>query len=328
MQLNDIHAIQRHYDHVYVSPHFDDVAISCGGRILNQKQAGESVLVVTVFSARANQYTRISNKALQTMLDYDRRRLEDTEAMKRLSVDFLWLEFPEILFRLQSPWRRYWLTYPDTAANKRLCRQVTVRLSEICRQTQCTEIVLPLGIGQHVDHQIVFQAGLTLQHHQPHPNTASFYEELPYTLFPFLLIYRLKRTGIWHALTQQTSKHIIGNQHVSSKMLTYLLGNLPSLGIDRKFLQPGLLFMMMGVGVLARYVIQPRGVDFEDCPAIEEVEDISTHIDQKLDAISAYASQLSSPLLTRQNIKKSLATYATTLALPEGRYGERYWQMK
>ncbi len=327
MRLNEIRAIRRRYDHVYVSPHFDDVTASCGGRILKQSQAGESVLVATVFSARANQDTRVSNRALRAMLDYDRRRLEDQAAMQRLGVDFLWLELPEVLFRRQPPWRRYWPTYPATSANLRVCRQVTISLNEIRRRTRCTDMMLPLGVGQHVDHQIVFQAGLKLYHCQPHPYPVYFYEEIPYALFPFLLIYRLKRTGIWQAMTRQAIAHIMGNRHLSLKMLAHLLGNLPSLGLDLKFLQPGLLVMIMGVDTLARYVIQPRGVDSEACHPIAQVEDISAHINQKLDAISAYASQLSSPLLSRKKIKESLATYATALALPEGHYGERYWHM-
>ena len=38
------------YAHVYLSPHLDDVALSCGGRIWQQAQTGDSVLVVTIFA--------------------------------------------------------------------------------------------------------------------------------------------------------------------------------------------------------------------------------------------------------------------------------------
>jgi len=327
MQLPNIQAIRHRYDHVYISPHFDDVAVSCGGRILKQKQNDESILVVTVFSTQGHPHSDASNSALKAMLDYDRRRLEDNAAMQALGVDYLWLEYPEILFRRQSPWRRYWPTYAATTANQRLCRQVATSLNEICRQTRCVNMILPLGIGQHVDHQIVFQAGLKLQYHQPHLASVSFYEELPYALFPFLLIYRLKRTGMWQAMALPTHKHKTGNQYISAKMLARLLVNLPSLGLDRKCLQPGLTVLLMILETVAHKVIQPRNNLFGNRPPVARVKDISTQIDRKLDLICAYSSQLASPLLSRPNIKRGLAAYGMTLGLSEGRFGERYWHI-
>ena len=35
-------------DHLYLSPHFDDAALSCGGQIATFTAAGQSVLVVTI----------------------------------------------------------------------------------------------------------------------------------------------------------------------------------------------------------------------------------------------------------------------------------------
>ena len=35
-------------DHLYLSPHFDDAALSCGGQIATWTAAGQSVLVVTI----------------------------------------------------------------------------------------------------------------------------------------------------------------------------------------------------------------------------------------------------------------------------------------
>ena len=39
------------YQHVYLSPHYDDAALSCGGSIHQQVQAGELVLVITICAA-------------------------------------------------------------------------------------------------------------------------------------------------------------------------------------------------------------------------------------------------------------------------------------
>jgi len=328
MQLHDIQVIRPRYDHVYISPHFDDVVASCGGQILKQKQRNESILVVTVFSARGHHYPDANSSALKTRLDYDRRRSEDRKVMQQLGIDYLWLEYPEILFRHQSPWRRYWPTYPATTANQKLCCQVANSLNEIRVRTQCVNMILPLGIGQHVDHQIVLRAGLSLQCRKPHLLPVSFYEELPYALFPFLLIYRLKRTGLWQAMALPAIKHRISNQSINTKTLAQFLISLPSLGMDRKCLHSGLSVLLKGMNIVAHYFVQPRQAVFGNHPVMATVEDISQQIDPKLDLISAYSSQLASPRLSRRNIRKALAAYGMILGLSEGRFGERYWHIQ
>ena len=325
MQHDDIQAIQRTYDHVYISPHFDDVAASCGGRILNQKHAGQSVLLVTVFSARANQDTRVKNRALQAMLDYDRRRLEDIEAMRRLGVDFLWLDFPEVLFRRQPPWRRYWLTYPQTAANQRLCRQVTVKLNEVCRQTRCLEMVLPLGVGQHVDHQILFQAGLSLYQYCDCPCSITFYEEMPYVLFPFLRNYRLKKIISGEIELRQHHRTSARYAQMSTKKLVYLLTAMPSLGLRPGLLRPWVPLGLKCLDFCVRHLVRHSTASFSPDQIRPAVEDISAVIDQKVAAISAYRSQLSDSSMEPHAIKNWLAAYSHGIGMPTGFYGELYW---
>ena len=53
---------QNYYNHVYLSPHLDDIALSCAGRIAAQVAAGELVLVVTVFSGSLEKRKRIGGK--------------------------------------------------------------------------------------------------------------------------------------------------------------------------------------------------------------------------------------------------------------------------
>ncbi len=38
------------YDYIYISPHLDDVPLSCGGTIVQQKTQGLNILIVTVFA--------------------------------------------------------------------------------------------------------------------------------------------------------------------------------------------------------------------------------------------------------------------------------------
>jgi len=96
-----------------VSPHLDDVAASCSGRILQQVDNGESVLIVTVFTATPVRGPTLFSNDLKPILNYKRRREEDTRAMQRMGVDYLWLEHPEFLFRNKRPWVRFPTGQPD-----------------------------------------------------------------------------------------------------------------------------------------------------------------------------------------------------------------------
>ena len=45
---------QQLYQRVYLSPHLDDAALSCGGRIYQERQAGLSVLVLNLSLYRSH----------------------------------------------------------------------------------------------------------------------------------------------------------------------------------------------------------------------------------------------------------------------------------
>ena len=59
-------------DSVYLSPHLDDVAISCPARILEERAEGRRVLVVTLFSKGPGERVR---------------KREDRRAMRLLGAD-------------------------------------------------------------------------------------------------------------------------------------------------------------------------------------------------------------------------------------------------
>ncbi len=44
--------------HVFVAPHPDDVALSCGGLIASLRELGQNVTIVTVFSGNGDQRRR------------------------------------------------------------------------------------------------------------------------------------------------------------------------------------------------------------------------------------------------------------------------------
>ena len=325
MHLQNIMAIHRHYDHVYISPHFDDVAASCSGRIFKQIHQGESVLVVTVFTKDASHVITTVPTTMKSTLNYQRRREEDSLAMQRMGVDYLWLEYPEILFRNQTPWSRYWPHYRDTPDNKTLCLKLKQKLHEICRRTDCTNLVLPLGVGQHMDHQVLFQTGGALGHGQNHSFRIVFFEEIPYALFSFLLIYRLKKTGIRCSFLCGQSRQTWDTGHFSAKETFHIGSSIPSLGLHRIILKPWGFLFVLGLNFYTRHLMKPSAGFFDNLSPYPEVCDITPFIDRKLFVISAYTSQLSGPMMTEQRIKSGLSAYARSLGMSRGSFGERYW---
>jgi LmbE family N-acetylglucosaminyl deacetylase len=325
MHLQNILSIHRHYDHVYVSPHFDDVAASCSGRIFKQLNQNESVLIITVFTAAGTHGSTTFSNALKSILNYKRRREEDCTAMQRMGADYLWLEHPEVLFRNQKSWARYRPHYRATPSNKILCDKLIRDLHEICRQTDCANLILPLGIGQHMDHQILFQAGITLLHGKNRTCRILFYEETPYALFPFLLTYRLKKTGIRCTFLCGQHRQTDSTSQLSAKEIFRLGSSIPSLGIHRTTIKPWAFLLIIWFNFYTRYLMKASSGFFDHHPPLPKVCDITPFIDRKLLVISTYTSQLAGPMVNEQRIKAGLSTYASTLGMPKGSFGERYW---
>src|SRR5690242_1852845 len=94
------------YDYIYISPHLDDVAFSCGGTICTYKAQGLRVLVVTLFAGDpqlpfpplAQTYHQLW-QVPEGISPYQIRREEDEKAMSALGVDYLWLNWLEVIYR-------------------------------------------------------------------------------------------------------------------------------------------------------------------------------------------------------------------------------------
>ena len=94
------------YDHVYLSPHYDDAALSCGGAIHQQRRAGQAVLVVTICSAPpapGEVFSPFAREIHGAMGNPDNlvamRRDEDRAAIDRLGAEVVWLDFQDAVYR-------------------------------------------------------------------------------------------------------------------------------------------------------------------------------------------------------------------------------------
>jgi hypothetical protein len=181
------------YDEIYISPHMDDAAYSCGGRILQSRAQGKKVLVVTVFG---NGKAELETGATGTFSDYGKRLQEELAVMARLDADLIFLNDPELIFRKNSIATIARYTLPFLALSGPTHDQLFATLLEISetRLASTGQLFFPFAIGFHPDHRILFDVGRSL--HALGRHRVTFYEDVPYSTVPALTALRLKFLGL------------------------------------------------------------------------------------------------------------------------------------
>ncbi len=172
------------YAALYLAPHLDDVALSCGGQIYARTQGGERILIVTVMAGsppRLAQSAYIAGLHERWQLAGDaaaERRAEDRAACAILGADFLHLAVPDCIYRL-APQSGAPLYNSDAEIFGEIHPAESGLQAEIVQQLRalpaCGQVVAPLAIGHHVDHLLVRAAAETVW-----PSSLCCYEDYPY----------------------------------------------------------------------------------------------------------------------------------------------------
>jgi len=185
------------YQRIYLSPHLDDAALSCGGRIYLECQAGLDVLVITVMAGDAppsakdlptpiiaDLHTRWELEANPNPVDV--RRDEDREALAVLGGDVVHWEWPECVYRQDSGTGQF--MYPTEESlwgsvhpgDQVLVTQLAQRLAGLPLSPDGC-LYAPLTVGDHVDHHVVRQAA---EMWASSLRRLVYYEEYPYAEQP------------------------------------------------------------------------------------------------------------------------------------------------
>lgn len=174
--------------HLFLSPHFDDAVLSCGGTIHQLVAAGETVNIRTVMAGKPSRlpdtrFVKELHARWQAGADpVQARSLEDAAAIQRLGANTSrMMNWYDCIYRMT---RGGEALYPDAPSIfgdihpddviARLVPTIVLPAPEIPR---C--IYAPLGAGHHVDHQIVRDWAITLKQYYPWV-ALKFYEEYPY----------------------------------------------------------------------------------------------------------------------------------------------------
>jgi LmbE family N-acetylglucosaminyl deacetylase len=128
-------------DSLYVSPHHDDVLLSCGARLLGDAGRGLRVLVVTVFGEAE-------------------RPLPEVGPLRGADVRRLALGLPEAARRSD-----YYSSFRALVEGRRSddetwLNDVAQALTDIGHRSKASQVYVPLGVGSHIDHRLSHEACL------------------------------------------------------------------------------------------------------------------------------------------------------------------------
>ena len=185
--------------HIYLSPHLDDAVFSAGGMLHHQAKAGARVVVVTVCTG--NPPSGLLSPFAQSI--HERwaatgtgepgrpaapaevvaiRRQEDLDALGELGIEAVHLDVPDCIYRLNpsTNWPMYLteasLSGPLHPSEQPLIRRVVGKLTTLLRGSGRHHLYVPLGIGQHVDHQLTRKAAESMG------GVYAYYEDFPYVV--------------------------------------------------------------------------------------------------------------------------------------------------
>ncbi len=199
---------------VFLSPHFDDVALSCGGLVWQMTQAGEKVGLWTICAGDVpagplSKFAKKLHRRWKTgRMAVKQRRIEDIASCEILKAEHRHFDLPDCVYRFsetkvtidgEAVVQRNHLYSEETflgsihPEDEPLIEQLAKTLDhEIPKAAQ---LVSPLAIGGHVDHRLVRQAAERTK------RDLLYYIDFPYYLKWSAELERLEQAGWKKRLT-------------------------------------------------------------------------------------------------------------------------------
>jgi LmbE family N-acetylglucosaminyl deacetylase len=205
MQLKSFDEITKIHRHIFLSPHLDDVVYSCGGTLGVQVSTGIHPLVITVFAGVPPVTIELSSLAAEIQRDMgfrqnaqiaiSTRRDEDARALDYLKADYLWLDYLDAIYRGTPAYytdNRQLMSGDVHPGDLWIDRELAENLVALHERLPDTVWYAPLGVGRHVDHQIVSSA---IDRLIQRGANVKLYEDFPYVLNENALEDRLNEFG-------------------------------------------------------------------------------------------------------------------------------------
>jgi LmbE family N-acetylglucosaminyl deacetylase len=198
MQLEDLRQIHDGYDHIYLSPHLDDAALSCGGAIARHANAGARVLVVTICTAAPPPDALFSDFATAVHQPWglapaeviSARLREDDLALARLDADTYRAGLLDAIYRRPDAYNSRDALFGTPAPDDALLYSTRQLIAALHDRVPRATFYAPLGVGNHVDHQIIHVAA-----RDGAGAVVAFYEDFPYMLWAGAFEQRMRAIG-------------------------------------------------------------------------------------------------------------------------------------
>jgi LmbE family N-acetylglucosaminyl deacetylase len=183
---------------LFVQPHSDDIALSCGGTVATTA-SGERTVIATVFCRVPD--AGVPRHELARSIEGNwqlgdgaqaGRRAEDEEAARGLGAELVWLDHLDAIFRGSAYADRVHLRGPVRDADRPAVAAAERDVIDLVTRLGPTVVFLPLAVGGHVDHRAC---------HEMHGALAAagaeiwLYEDQPYSLVPDAIEARLAELG-------------------------------------------------------------------------------------------------------------------------------------
>jgi len=348
--------------HVFVAPHADDVALSCGGLIASLREIGQNVTILTVFSGTTASGAQLTEYQRRALGFGNKTNWPLTEAFRR---DNIAAEYPVAVKSADNP---PWMADPDrieitqqranTQARQFWQRAAWTRSANITNvETDARPVADTIG-GQGSLETIDFAAADAMDLRKIEEERYAFFAEasvifldLPDAVYrgyegdDQLLgdvrdddepPYELLRSEILRLEPQMVYFPLGVGGHVDHQLCRDVGVGL--LSERRRWVMPASSF----VGRTAFYEDFPYawwqdfdvrsadglGLDLPSGVAVEpEYSDISEVMDRKSGGLRLYASQMQRLFDTEQGMLDDLYGYHKRVALAGGvaGYAERYW---
>lgn len=170
---------------IYISPHFDDTVLSCGGLIFEQTRQGIPAEIWTIFAGNPppgplSTFAQVTHAMWGTNGGEETvalRKHEDQTAANLVGAKFTHFDFPDCIYR-RSPAGEY--LYPESVfiSPHPLDRKLPNRIARALKPGLLPEdvVVCPLTLGGHVDHVLARRAAEQLD------RPLHYYADIPYLL--------------------------------------------------------------------------------------------------------------------------------------------------
>jgi len=177
--------------HLFLSPHLDDAVLSCGATIHRLTEGGASVLILTVAAGQPpnplpdsplvrelHSRWKIGDNAPLGRIE------EDRKAAASLGAQVYYMDIADCIYRtVMDGSGGHVALYPDGESlfgDVHICDDAQLSLLSTPLPLNDAHIILyaPLGIGHHIDHQIVRDWAMVLAGPRSGPEL-KFYEEYP-----------------------------------------------------------------------------------------------------------------------------------------------------